>query len=96
MITAQETREEQYFIDHCRFKSLLIASRGIETKGFLFELLPRTFCVDSRIFAGTVSLNDGDRYTLRPWTGARTSLHTLRHQMLSPIHHEVSESLLPN
>jgi hypothetical protein len=32
---------EQSFIDRCRFKSPVITRQGIETKGFLFTLLPR-------------------------------------------------------
>jgi hypothetical protein len=32
---------QQTFIDRCRFKPPVITERGIETKGFLFRLLPR-------------------------------------------------------
>jgi hypothetical protein len=38
---APSLRFEQSFIDRCRFKSPLLTDQGIQTKGFLFALLPR-------------------------------------------------------
>jgi hypothetical protein len=40
-----DVKFQQTFIDRCRFKSPVITERGIETKGFLFRLLPRQHAV---------------------------------------------------
>jgi len=56
-------RFQQTFVDHCRLKSPTITSRGLQTKGWLFELFPRE---RSRIRADQLSLRltDSDRETL--------------------------------
>jgi hypothetical protein len=45
---APNLRLQQTFIDRCRFKPPTITPRGLETKGFLFSLLPRQTPEDHR------------------------------------------------
>ncbi|KAH6878678.1 hypothetical protein BKA58DRAFT_354975 [Alternaria rosae] len=56
-------RFQQTFVDHCRLKSPTITSRGLKTKGYLFELLP---CERSgtRADQHCLCLNDSDRKAL--------------------------------
>lgn len=39
-IRAPHPDERQYFFDHCRFRSPTVTLQGIETKGWIFALLP--------------------------------------------------------
>jgi len=56
-------RFQQTFVDHCRLKSPTITPRGLQTKGWLFELLP---CERSgtRADQHCLRLNDFDRASL--------------------------------
>jgi hypothetical protein len=52
---------EQYWINHCRFKPTQITKHGMETKGFLFELLPRYKPSGRGSLLNPVRFNDNDR-----------------------------------
>ncbi|KAF1935835.1 hypothetical protein EJ02DRAFT_448412 [Clathrospora elynae] len=66
---APNFRLHQTFIDRCRFKSPIITSRGIETKGFLFELLPRYQPGSQGYHSNPVRLSDRDRADLHSIAG---------------------------
>jgi hypothetical protein len=61
IFNAPSFRFEQSFISRCRFKSPLITQQGIETKGFLFILLPR-YQMDAQ--ANVIRFTDRDRAKL--------------------------------
>jgi len=61
--TIPNLKFQQSFVDRCRFKPPTITSRGLETKGYLFELFPNE---RSRIRTDPLSLclTDSDREAL--------------------------------
>ncbi|KAI4921317.1 hypothetical protein J4E85_008662 [Alternaria conjuncta] len=62
-------RYRQSFVDRCRFKSPIITPRGLETKGFLFTLLPKRISKDRAYGYNPLLLTTSDRKTLSPMGG---------------------------
>lgn len=62
--TIPNLRRQQSFVDRCRLKSPIITSRGLETKGFLFDLFPRERLEDRANQHSTLSLTESDRGAL--------------------------------
>jgi hypothetical protein len=57
-------RYQQSFVDRCRLKPPLITPRGLQTKGFLFTLLPKTLSKDKRHEYNPLLLTASDREVL--------------------------------
>lgn len=64
--TAPSLKLQQSFIDRCRFISPTITRRGIETKGFLFTLLPDRQLDNQEFQSDLLRLTDADREALSP------------------------------
>ncbi|KAI4658576.1 uncharacterized protein J4E79_006982 [Alternaria viburni] len=62
-------RYRQSFVDRCRFRSPIITPRGLETKGFLFTLLPKRPSKDRAHRYNPLLLTTSDRQTLSPMGG---------------------------
>ncbi|KAI4701275.1 hypothetical protein J4E81_003015 [Alternaria sp. BMP 2799] len=62
-------RYRQSFVDRCRFRSPIITPRGLETKGFLFTLLPKRPSKDRAHRYNPLLLTTSDRKTLSPMGG---------------------------
>jgi len=62
-------RYRQSFVDRCRFRSPIITPRGLETKGFLFTLLPKRPSKDRAHRYNPLLLTTSDRKALSPMGG---------------------------
>ncbi len=91
---APNFRFEQSFIDHCRFRSPRITDRGIQARGFLFELLPKPDVSSPNSDALLLKLDDQDRDNLFQLARDPHS-HTIhKGQKLNAIAREAIEILI--
>ncbi|KAI4953615.1 hypothetical protein J4E91_002463 [Alternaria rosae] len=87
--TVPYLRYRQSFVDRCRFRSPLITPRGLETKGFLFTLLPKTPSKDRAYGNNPLLLTASDRRVLScmgggPMLGGK-KLHKNAHTALNLV-----------
>jgi hypothetical protein len=89
---APNIKFEQSFIQRCRFRSPKITHRGIETKGFLFKLMPSEQD-EQGIVPDPLHLSHGERARLRDISRNPRAMIIPRGQKLNLVGHEAIKIL---